>query len=64
MKTLLVIIAAVLPLAAAERTKPNVLFIICDDLNTHVSTSGYSPIHTPAFDSLAAAGLTLSRAYC
>lgn len=64
MKNLLVMIAAVLPLAAAERTKPNVLFIICDDLNTHVSTSGYSPIHTPAFDSLAATGLTLTRAYC
>ncbi|MGA0853806.1 MAG: sulfatase [Luteolibacter sp.] len=64
MKTLLVTIAAITPLLAAERPKPNVLFIICDDLNTHVTTSGYSPIHTPAFDSLAAAGLNLTRAYC
>ncbi len=44
--------------------KPNVLFIVCDDLNTHVSTSGYQHISTPAFDELAAAGMTFRRAYC
>lgn len=44
--------------------KPNVLFIVCDDLNTHVSTSGYPDIRTPAFDALAAAGMTFRRAYC
>ncbi|MEM0925096.1 MAG: sulfatase [Planctomycetota bacterium] len=44
--------------------RPNVLFIICDDLNTHVSTSGYPSIETPAFDQLAAAGMTFKRAYC
>ena len=27
--------------------KPNVLLIVCDDLNTHVSTSGYPQIKTP-----------------
>ncbi|MEE2937702.1 MAG: sulfatase-like hydrolase/transferase [Planctomycetota bacterium] len=48
--------------AMAER--PNVLFIVCDDLNTHVSTSGYPHISTPAFDDLAAAGMTFRRAYC
>ncbi|TWU03386.1 sulfatase [Neorhodopirellula pilleata] len=46
----------------AER--PNVLFIVCDDLNTHVSTSGYPHISTPAFDKLAASGMTFRRAYC
>lgn len=44
--------------------QPNVLFIVCDDLNTHVSTSGYPHISTPAFDSLAASGMTFRRAYC
>ncbi len=44
--------------------KPNVLLIVCDDLNTHVSTSGYPHISTPAFDELAAAGMTFRRAYC
>lgn len=50
--------------ASAVETRPNVLFIVCDDLNTHVSTSGYGPIHTPAFDHLASEGMTFSRAYC
>jgi len=55
--------ASVLPSGAAE-SRPNVLFIVCDDLNTHVSTSGYPHIHTPAFDALAAGGMTFNRAYC
>lgn len=50
--------------AVAEETKPNVLLIVCDDLNTHVSTSGYPNIVTPAFDELAAEGMTFGRAYC
>lgn len=44
--------------------RPNVLLIVCDDLNTHVSTSGYPHIHTPAFDELAEAGMNFRRAYC
>ncbi|MDV6032953.1 MAG: sulfatase-like hydrolase/transferase [Phycisphaera sp. RhM] len=51
-------------LASAAGPKPNVLLIVCDDLNTHVSTSGYRQIKTPAFESLAAAGMTFRRAYC
>ena len=50
--------------STALANKPNVLFIVCDDLNTHVSTSGYPHISTPAFDELAAAGMTFRRAYC
>ena len=50
------------PSAVAEQ--PNVLLIVCDDLNTHVSTSGYPHIHTPAFDELASEGMTFRRAYC
>lgn len=53
---------AIASISAAE--KPNVLFIVCDDLNTHVSTSGYPHINTPAFDELAAGGMTFGRAYC
>lgn len=56
-------------IAGAEDSKPaarapNVLFIVCDDLNTHVSTSGYSHIRTPAMDKLAAAGTRFLRTYC
>ena len=45
-------------------SRPNVLFIVCDDLNTHVSTSDYPYIQTPAFDHLAETGMTFKRAYC
>ncbi len=51
-------------LAAEPAPRPNVLFIVCDDLNTHVSTSGYPHIKTPAMEGLAAAGMTFGRAYC
>ena len=44
--------------------KPNVLLIVCDDLNTHVSTSGYPHIKTPHLDRLAKAGVIFNRAYC
>jgi len=47
-----------------KKARPNVLFIVCDDLNSHVSTSGYSNIRTPAMDLLAREGLTFERAYC
>lgn len=55
--------SSLMPSFAIAR-KPNVLFIVCDDLNTHVSTSGYPHISTPAFDQLAADGMTFRRAYC
>jgi len=42
----------------------NILFIVCDDLNTHVSPSGYEPIHTPTLAGFAAESMTFRRAYC
>ena len=48
----------------ATDSQPNILFIVCDDLNTHVSTSNYPYISTPAFDTLADNGMTFERAYC
>jgi iduronate 2-sulfatase len=50
--------------AGESNKRPNVLFIVCDDLNIHVSTSGYERIQTPSFDRLADAGMRFSRAYC
>jgi iduronate 2-sulfatase len=54
------------PDETAEKTakRPNVLWVICDDLNRHVSTSGYPHIRTPALDALAAESLTFTRSYC
>ena len=44
--------------------KKNVLFIVCDDLNTHVSPSGYDPIHTPTLARFASEAQTFKRAFC
>ena len=62
-RILLLLYLLLMPSTALAK-RPNVLFIVCDDLNTHVSTSGYPDIQTPAFDELAANGMTFRRAYC
>jgi arylsulfatase A-like enzyme len=49
---------------ATSRKRQNILFIVCDDLNTHVSPSGYKPIETPTLAKLAAESMTFQRAFC
>lgn len=44
--------------------KKNVLLIVCDDLNTHVSPSGYDHIKTPALAKFASEAMTFNRAFC
>lgn len=50
--------------ASAQNAKPNVLFIVCDDLNTHVSTSGYDAIQTPTLAAFAKESMSFDRAFC
>ncbi len=49
---------------AAEADKPNILFIVCDDLNTHVTPSGYDAVKTPVLSTLAKEGMVFNRAFC
>jgi len=50
---------------AAGRKRPNVLFIVIDDLNDWISAlDPSSPIRTPNLARLAARGVTFTRAYC
>ena len=44
--------------------KKNVLLIVCDDLNTHVSPSGYDYIKTPTLANFASKAMTFNRAFC
>jgi iduronate 2-sulfatase len=62
-----VLFALVLALhsAAADRAKPNVLFIISDDLTaTALSCYGNKVCQTPNIDRLAAQGTRFTRAFC
>ncbi|NNM30034.1 MAG: sulfatase-like hydrolase/transferase, partial [Akkermansiaceae bacterium] len=50
--------------ASAAPAKPNVLFLISDDLNTHLGCYGSPHARTPHLDRLAARGVRFERAYC
>ena len=53
------------PASAADKPRPNVLFIAIDDLNHWVGHLGRNPqTKTPHLDRLAAHGVTFTRAYC
>ena len=47
-----------------EKTKPNVMFIIVDDLRTELGCYGNDIIKTPNIDALAKEGIVFTNAYC
>jgi arylsulfatase A-like enzyme len=50
--------------SGSEQSKPNVLFLIMDDLRPELNCFGKSHIISPHMDRLAADGVTFTRAYC
>jgi len=45
-------------------SKPNVLFLICDDLDYELSSYGHPHVKSPNLDRLARLGVQFNRAYC
>lgn len=69
MKTTLLPMIALLIMAApqpaiAQPTKPNVLFLIADDLNTALSGFGHAQCKTPSLDRLATRGVKFENMHC
>ena len=50
--------------ASASAEKPNVLFLICDDLNCDLACYGHSLVQSPNIDRLAQTGVRFENAYC
>jgi arylsulfatase A-like enzyme len=59
---LIVYVASLTTAVAADR--PNVLFIMSDDLNTALSGLGHPECKTPNLDEFAKSGVTFTRAFC
>ena len=62
MRLALLLVAAAASLFAQQR--PNILFIVSDDLNTDLGFYGHPLVESPNLDRLAARGVAFERAYC
>lgn len=49
---------------ASDAGKPNVLLIVCDDLNCDLGTYGHPLVKSPNIDSLAKSGFQFDQAHC
>jgi len=62
-RTNLILLFVALASSAFSEDKPNILFIIADDLNDNIGCYGHPLVKTPNIDKLAKEGLVFRRAY-
>lgn len=63
--TLFLLAVVLIPLASVQaESRPNVLFLISDDLNTSLGCYGDPLVKTPNIDRLAARGVRFEQSYC
>jgi iduronate 2-sulfatase len=55
-------VAVAAPAPAGKR--PNVLFVVSDDLSSRITPTGYEGVMTPVLDRLASEGTVFQRTYC
>lgn len=56
-------LSTLLAVCAQAEKRPNVLFIVADDLQASLGCYGASQVHTPCLDGLAREGMVFERAY-
>lgn len=60
----LTLLAATQASAAKPKAKPNVLFLVVDDLRPQLGCYGQKQMHSPNIDRLAAEGVLFERSFC
>jgi iduronate 2-sulfatase len=59
-----VVLGGAMATVLAADQKPNVLFLICDDLNCDLGCYGHPMVKSPNIDALAKRGVRFEQAYC
>lgn len=61
---LFVLVAVLSVHGSVSAARPNVLFLICDDLNCDLACYGHPQVRSPNLDRLASRGVRFENAYC